>query len=102
MQPNQSRTGDAPQQLRQDIGREFRKIPRHHRKTEGDRWVQVRVAAAAGDRREYTAQYGECPPRTDDDPSPTFTFRLLEQNVGYHSVAQEDENGCTHKLAKEW
>ena len=58
----------------------------------------MRIIAAAGDGGKHSAHYGKSPSCCDDNPASSFALRLSEQDVGDYSIAEQNEDRCTHKL----
>ncbi len=58
--------------------------------TEGDRRIDVSTADTA--HRIYGQGDGQTPAGSDDDPTRVLAFGPIQQNVGHHSITQDEKD----------
>ena len=87
VQPHESRSEERSCHLRDDVWGKLCELPSFDRKSESHRRVDVSIAAAAGNGREYACHNRECPPACNHHPASTFSLRAFEQDVCNNAVA---------------
>src|SRR5260370_9150255 len=60
----------------------------------------MRIGTSTSNCREYPGHHSKRPAARDHHPTGAFRFRVLEQDVRYDAVAQQNQYERTHELTK--